>query len=92
MPAGLQIWDASGHLVLDTTTWCGQVLGSFSLSDGHSSGSMTITDLAAGRPFVAVLPAASLSDTLLTITSASVSGTTLSYTSGNACQIVYGIY
>lgn len=52
MPSGLQIWDASGNLVLDTTVRTGTFVGA--LSTGTSNGSLYVADLARGTPFAYV--------------------------------------
>lgn len=48
MPQGLQIWDASGNLILDTTSNVGRVIGSQVLAGG-ATGSITPTKLANER-------------------------------------------
>jgi hypothetical protein len=97
MPQGLQVWDASGNIVMDTTTWCSQVLGSVALGSNHGAGSVVDANLALGRPFFFVQEADSAKATDATGNAnwmtVSVSGTTLNYAAGqNAAVIVYGIY
>ncbi|WP_208510292.1 hypothetical protein [Variovorax paradoxus] len=48
MPAGLQIFDANGNVVLDTNDRMSRVLGSFWIS---ASGSLTHGGLTTGQPF-----------------------------------------
>lgn len=98
MAYGIRVWDQSGAtVILDTTTWCGQVIGSVTVPAGHAAGSFQDARLALGRPYVIVLPydnntgATSAGNPVNT--SASVNGTTVNYTAGNsACQIIYGFY
>jgi hypothetical protein len=52
MPAGLQIWNASGALILDATQRCGRVLSIQQLTGGVSN-SYTDSRLSQGTPFVA---------------------------------------
>jgi len=52
MPAGLQIWNASGALILDATQRCGRVLSIQGLTGGQG-GSFTDSRLSQGQPFVA---------------------------------------
>lgn len=96
MPQGLQIWDDQGRLMVDTNTSLSQVLGSFSLGDGHPAGTYSDGNFANGRPWAMVMPTARFSTVSgsapLKMTSVTVSGTTISYTDGDRAVIVYGIY
>lgn len=97
MPQGLQVWDASGNVVMDTTTWVSQVLGSFALAAGHGAGSISDANLAQGRPYVIVLPAegnkGSQAGGNPVANVVTVSGTTVSWNAAaDACQVIYGIY
>lgn len=49
MPAGLQVWDASGNSIIDTTTFIGRLIGSIDAS--AMSGSTNVTGLDQGIPF-----------------------------------------
>lgn len=96
MATGMKLWDAAGRLTMDTTTWTGQILGSFSLGANHGAGSINNAGLAQGRPWVAVFPydgnTGSTAQGNPSNTSASVTGTTLNYTAGiSACIIIFGI-
>jgi hypothetical protein len=53
MPAGLQVWDAAGNLVVDITTRLSRFLGS--VNSGTSGGSISVPDLAQGTPFYFVI-------------------------------------
>lgn len=49
MPAGMQVWDAFGRLVVDFTTRLPRVLGSVSI---NQAGSLSDGNLSQGTPFV----------------------------------------
>ena len=97
MPQGLQVWDAAGNMLVDTTTWMSQVLGSFELPADHAAGSTTDAGLATGRPFVVVLPyegnlgAESTGNPIAN--QVTVSGTTISWNAAKVgCRVIYGVY
>lgn len=97
MPQGIQIWDAAGTMIMDTTTWCGQVLGNFTLAGGRAAGSTVDARLSQGRPWVMVLPfngnegSAPGGNPITDVVT--FSGTTISWNaSPNAVQVIYGIY
>jgi hypothetical protein len=97
MPSGLKCFDSNGNVTLDTTTWSGIILGSFTLPTGHGPGSYSNDALLEGRPWVAVYSVdgniGATANGNPTNTSASVSGNTVSWTAGNpACYILFGIY
>ena len=48
MTAGLQIWDSSGAVVLDTSTRVGTVVGS--VDTGARNGSISVPETMAGDP------------------------------------------
>lgn len=50
MPAGLQVWDAAGNLVLDLPTSITRIMGKVTL--GAGSGSVNVGN---GRPWFAIL-------------------------------------
>lgn len=52
MPEGLQTWDASGRMMLDTTTKLARVLEVF--DSGTANGSRIIARLNTGEPFIFV--------------------------------------
>ncbi|WP_431822508.1 hypothetical protein [Burkholderia sp. F1] len=53
MPAGLQIWNERGQLVLDGTTRCGRLRGIQKLNG--TDGGIDV-DLSAGQPFWSFMP------------------------------------
>ena len=98
MPAGIRVWDPNTQQqLIDTTTWCGQILGVYNVGVNHGAGSFSDLNLALGRPFVFVLPSDGNTGVKSTgnpvNTSASISGTTINYTAApSACVIIYGIF
>lgn len=99
MPAGLQIWDASGKEVLDTTTWVGQILGDFVIAGGSGAGSRVDPQLALGTPFMMLLPedvSFDVSENGNPVTpGVTFSGTNITWNAGPACgtyRVVYGVY
>jgi hypothetical protein len=53
MAAGLQIWDASGRLVVDFTSRLSRIIDSVYLNGSAASGSVTNAALSQGTPFLA---------------------------------------
>ena len=93
MPQGLQIWDASGNLILDTSNRIGRVLGVVTL-DGNTSSSETNDGLLTGTPFYMVVFLGSFATYSPTISIASnvISWTMPSGAAGNFYRLVYGVY
>ena len=89
MPQGLQIWDASGALVLDTNTMHTRMVG---VIQGPASGSISVPIFANGRPFAAVLLGGDGIYGIGARGTASVSGTTLTYNLQSYNVLLYGIY
>ncbi|AIP66326.1 hypothetical protein [Burkholderia thailandensis] len=54
MKAGLQIFDATGRLMLDGTTRCGRVMGMQRIQGGAAGG--VSVDLSRGTPFWSFMP------------------------------------
>jgi len=50
MPQGIQVWDASGTLILDTSTVTVRILDVITIS-GNTSGNVTSTQFSTGIPF-----------------------------------------
>jgi hypothetical protein len=97
MPQGLQLFNESGGVTLDTNHWVGQQLGSFTLPDNHGAGSLVNGNLSLGRPFVIVLPTQGNRGTQSSgnqvANMVTVSGSTLSWNAAtDGCLVVYGIF
>ena len=95
MPAGLQIWDASGNLIFDTPTRCGRVLGTVTF--GTMNGSVTNAQFAAGTPFWFVSQSspgyAAYQPTIAVVGNTLSWSWTVSGSTGNiGGTIIYGIY
>ena len=99
MPAGLQIWDANGAIVLDTPNPIGRFLGV--VMNVTANGSVTNAKLATGRPFAfpqinfTGYEPSDFPDAILI----SFSGTTLSWTffeqgpgQRSSANIFYGVF
>lgn len=48
MPQGMQVWDASGNLILDFTTRTGFIRGTLSITTSNQSGSTTDSTIVEG--------------------------------------------
>lgn len=98
MPTGLQVFDATGTIMLDATTRTGVILGDLA-STGKSNGSLSVPGFALGQGFYICNPApgwywsSEQADSRApTIT---ISGTTLSWTftkNGDAFNIPFRIF
>lgn len=90
MPQGLQVFDASGNVMVDLTTSITRVLGMADI--GTSNGSITDTGFSTGIPWWVVLCTSTGSN--IFSPSIGVSGNVLSYTfplSGLTARIIYGV-
>jgi hypothetical protein len=90
----MQVYDASGNIIVDTSTKLGQILGT--VSTGISNGSVTNSAFSFGAPFYFILPSGSGYNVQPDV---DITGATLSWswvTSGesynNPCTIIYGVY
>lgn len=95
MPAGLRVWNAAGQLILDTNDRVSRIVGTLNLPDGHAAGSISNAAFGVGTPFAAVLLAERWDNSTgqaKTLTQASISGTTINYSAGDKCTIIYGTY
>jgi hypothetical protein len=99
MAAGLQVWDASGNIMLDTTSRMTRVLGSFSIAAGQAAGSVTNAALSSGEPWIfasVVHPGGAGSGGAAS--TFSFSGNTLSWTKNGIASysdtifVIYGVY
>lgn len=94
MAQGLQVWDASGNLILDATTRVGKILGVVDVIAGVNS-SVTNAGFALGQFFFVLTPLATYSTFRPTM--AFNAGTnTLSWDwqgrPGVNCKLVYGVW
>jgi hypothetical protein len=96
---GIQTWDASGNIIVDTSVRSGRVLGSF--SSGTTAGSFGDAGLATGTMWYIVNPiiaSGSLFGGMCPVVTAS--GSTLSWTfptdpsgiTAQASLVTYGVY
>lgn len=93
MPQGLQVFDASGNVVLDLGTSTGRFIGS--VTTGSVGGSVTSAALATGTPFYTIL-LLSGADLGLKSPDVSFSGDTMTWTYSGATAInnaiiLYGV-
>lgn len=82
MPQGLQIWDASGNLVVDLTDHFGRLIGYQNVS---SSGSFSSSEFSKGTPFYLYLP----SNYNQNYPSIFFSGNTLNWTGSSFSGVIY---
>jgi hypothetical protein len=93
MPAGLQVWDASGNLILDYTDRISRILGIVTIS-GNVAGSVTSSGFSGLDPFWHCVPLVSY-PTYSPQFSFNAGTNTLSWTwprSGPDHQLIYGAY
>ncbi|SHJ70666.1 hypothetical protein [Paraburkholderia terricola] len=92
MPAGLQIWDASGNLVLDGTHRLGRIKGSHYLDGNSGNISMDLSD---GTPFWSFQPdflfAHINGNSPVPVVSISSTGVVWTYTSPPSQSYIYPI-
>lgn len=92
MPQGLQVWNASGQLIVDVTDNLGRVLGIANVTGG-AAGSVTHAGFAQGTGFWMLMGVNSYA---LPAPAFSLSGTTLSWTwpdgGSGSFKLVYGVY
>ena len=82
MPQGLQVWDSSGNLIVDTNSSLGVILGTHTITKSAGNGSLSVGDLSLGTPFFTVITS---TGTFYPIVS--VSGSTISWTYDLFAQI-----
>lgn len=94
MAAGLRVWDAQANLIVEYNTRMSIALGSMALADDHAAGSLNVPEFALGTPYVAVMSQQRFKNdgAARKIPTATVSGTTLSWSAGDACYLIYGTY
>lgn len=96
MSEGLQIFNANGSILVDTTALLGRILGSVSVA-ASTPGSITNNGFLTGSPFTLVLPLNPSDPSVYIPPKAIVSGATLSWTTNgiynrfDASYIFYGV-
>jgi hypothetical protein len=95
MPEGVEIYNSSGVLIFSTTQRLGKVLGTQSIS---SNGNTTVAGTALGTPF-AFAPSSTGSDEWpnsfgqdANWPEVTFSGTTMTWVTAVAAEIVYGVF
>lgn len=90
MPAGIQVWDSAGVLVVDISDRLARVLGTFNVFSGP--GSRVDANLASGTPWAVVTPL-SVTENGMPVVTFNTSTNTMSWTNAAAaCTITYGVY
>lgn len=97
MPAGTQVYDASGNLILEITDYISKYLGSVSIaaSDGVNPQSGTVTNSYFSQGTLWWLTTLPPSNNLAVQVTVSLSGTTLTWNATEGCPattLFYGIY
>lgn len=92
MPAGLQVWDANGQMIVDTSTRLGRIVGVADITT--ATGSIIDANFADGAPFWVALPASNTSPSFGP--KFTFSGTTLSWDfegrTVSTHRVVYGVF
>ena len=84
MPQGIQVWDATGTLIFDTTTITARLIGYQTIT--NSSGNITNSQFSTGTPFYLFMPG---SYTTTTSPQVVFSGTNMSWPAGTFSGIIY---
>lgn len=94
MPQGLQIFDASGNVLLDTSTSIGRQTGSGDIGDSPYSGTITVPGTSTGTNIWWVATAdTGLGDPPTDIDAIiSTSSTQISWAAQGSRKIIYGVY
>lgn len=88
MPQGLQVWDASGNVLLDTSVDIGRVMGTISVS-ANSNSYQDISGINSGETlWVALLSVGALGKNQVWVTTNS----RVNWNVVNAGTILYGVY
>lgn len=94
MPQGLQVWDASGNLILDISERVGKFLGIATITAGVN-GSVTNAGFALGQPFFMVTTLGTLPTYRPSLTF-NAGTNTLSWDwqgrPGSNCSLRYGVF
>jgi hypothetical protein len=93
VPQGLQIWDATSNLILDTTSRIPKLLGSTTVS---TNGNLNNSDFSTGTPYALVLPITEGVGEIHTLPEVTFSGNTMTWTyvggmTNLQVLIIYGI-
>lgn len=93
MPAGLELYDASGNLIVGLSTRTGFIIDRVDISTGNQSGNVTNAALANGTPFAFITAGLFQGNTYPNV---SFSGTTMTWTpsggGGFTGSIFYGVW
>lgn len=90
MAHGLQVFDANGNRILDTTTRCGRVIGL--ANTGTSNGSFNVGSLPPGSVLWASLLSPDIGAPGITSSGTTVSWTFSAELTPRASYIIYGIF
>ena len=93
MPQGLQIFDASGNIIFDTSNAIGRVLGVANVV-ASTSGTVTNDGLTTGRPFWIFQTTTTQYFSAQPTVTASSTSNVLSWNTGSSTNgiIIYGVY
>lgn len=93
MPSGMQLWNSSGNLVLDTNTRTGFILGRVDIISTNQNGSVTNSGFSDGTPFYFAVSSTDQGQTSPNVT---FSGTTMSWTKATSTNfsgsLFYGVW
>lgn len=97
MPQGLQIWDASGNLILDTSSSVGRQTGAQTIGTDPYTGTITVSGYTSSTTIWYIAPISmTLGDppTIFDIAAGnfSVSGSNISWEIYDPTRIIYGVY
>jgi|SRR5690606_32834918 len=90
VPQGLQVWDSSGRMVLDTNSWAGRVSGVRSITGSFS---FTVPKTAQETVFAIPVTSFTYSNYIRPFTGTlTISGNQISGNFENTTKIIYGVY
>lgn len=97
MPQGLQIWDALGNLILDTSSSIGRQTGAQTIGTDPYSGTITVPGYASGATVWYIAPfSMTLGDPPdpfnFELGTYSVSGGDIIWEAYQSTRIIYGVY
>lgn len=91
MPQGLQIWNAAGELILDTSTRNGVVIGSTIIGTNPYSGDITIPEGATNTIWFLCTPTAGSGYPYNPVIT-TPNSTTLHWEATSAARLIYGVF